>query len=973
MNENNQKLQYLLREEKFGWVKQDLLPLFALLDFGEEDGNGFFTIPLSKENIIHNLKRITRRSIPIIEQELEEFEQEFSEYIEIKKGTYEYSTGNTTQIHPPRTRCSNPDTSTTYYNLKPELVKVSRNRLENLVSEPPRIFNEMISTVCTIKDLIYIGILKYIMEKCSLQDYYPFESNTENDLKEILEIAEIDRELIEYLLRDRVFQLNCDEIVKYLPTDARHFVIFYSHSFNTSSCYLITNFYVRKELAQYLYEKFKEIPIAEHVKITYKGIKQQIISKEDRLPLFDYKDYRFKFLNKYHPKIVNKYENLYKFEIEQEDLEALKFLEESEIIKIEDDEIILASKEKYNSLFDSLSEKENRRIDKNKRELLSGWLRASIDLQYEEQSSIPFTSKIEPKIHPPTKDEMGRDVKREDKVELIVSPLPYIVYDPSIEISGTASHPKGIESVTVNGEQAGAGSWSKTILLKEMENTITIIAKSKTGEVTGQNPVIQYIKPSLLSDFITFPTASDEHKTSKVLGRGQFFEKFILGMDEEKKYITIPWNGKESHISMFCGTGTGKSTLVSSIALQSIFQRTPVVIFDPKDGWGISLIKPLNDILNQLDDQKKKSIHERFKLTNQSLNGFDFSKPIRFDLDGKDYEIKYNLFSFDENVLQKIKGAKEYRTPLLNIPNVYPFPEKTEKENIDRFRDACDMVATSFVGALNLKGDAAYNSEISSILQDYEGKKSFFTREDFIEILSKHDPKKINKKNMEKLEQGVERYCTANAKFIARDEKSVIPTDEIFNNPFIEENKIITISIFDIQSIGAMAEQDKTKIMTMYSSSVTGQIFDYINKKNPPKGVGYKIGMPKVWLIYDEAHNLIEEGKSTSNNNIKRIMQEGRSLGAFAIIISQKPQNVDITARAQAKNRIYSEVTWDSISRDLNVSDDIKEKIRDKVSKSKKSTKMMTLVNDENPDGKLIYPLTSPQCILAKTDIINLL
>ncbi|VVB87680.1 Uncharacterised protein [uncultured archaeon] len=558
--------------------------------------------------------------------------------------------------------------------------------------------------------------------------------------------------------------------------------------------------------------------------------------------------------------------------------------------------------------------------------------------------------------------------------EININTLPPIK-NASVQISGNSRHPKGIESVTVNGEYAGAETWGRTIPLKEGNNTITIIAKSKTGEQTSEQLVIQYIKPiDEAGVFITFPTASDEHKTKNVLGRNQFSEKFILGMDEEKKYITIPWNGKESHISMFCGTGTGKSTLVSSISLQSIFQSTPVVIFDPKDGWGISLIKPLNDILNQLDDQKKKSIQERFKLTNQSMNGFDFSKPIRFDLDGKDYEIKYNLFSFDENVLQKIKGAKEYRTPLLNIPNVYPFPEKTERENIDRFRDACDMVATSFVGALNLKGDAAYNSEISSILQDYhQDKKSFFTREDFIEILSEHDPKKINKKNMEKLEQGVERYCTANAKFIARDEKSVIPTDEIFNNPFIEENKIITISIFDIQSIGAMAEQDKTKIMTMYSSSVTGQIFDYINKKNPPKGVGYKIGMPKVWLIYDEAHNLIEEGKSTSNNNIKRIMQEGRSLGAFAIIISQKPQNVDITARAQAKNRIYSEVTWDSISRDLNVSDDIKEKIRDKVSKSKKSTKMMTLVNDENPEGILIYPLTSPQCILAKTDIINLL
>ena len=494
-------------------------------------------------------------------------------------------------------------------------------------------------------------------------------------------------------------------------------------------------------------------------------------------------------------------------------------------------------------------------------------------------------------------------------------------------------------------------------------------------EETGKTPKPpEKILPQPLSNFITFPTASDEHKTKNVLGRSQFSEKFVIGMDEEKKYITIPWNGNESHISMFCGTGTGKSTLVSSIALQSIFQKIPVVIFDPKDGWGISLIKSLDSILSQLDDQKKKSIQERFKLTNQSMNGFDFSKPIIFDLDGKEYKIKYNIFSFDENVIQKIPGARDYKTPLLNIPNVYPFPDKTDDENINRFKDACDMVATSFVGALNLKGEVAYNSEISYILQEYrDSEKSFFTRNEFIDILSNHDPEAIDKRDMKRLNQGISKYCTANAKFIARDDKSVVPVETIFNNPFIEENDTITISIFDIQSIGAMAEHDKTKIMTMYSSSVTGQIFDYINKKNPPSGVGFKIGMPKVWLIYDEAHNLIEEGKTTSNNNIKRIMQEGRSLGAFATIISQKPQNVDITARAQAKNRIYSEVTWESINRDLNVTDETKLKIKEKVRKSTKSTKMMTLVNDEYPEGKLIYPLTSPQCILAKTDIINLI
>ena len=361
-------------------------------------------------------------------------------------------------------------------------------------------------------------------------------------------------------------------------------------------------------------------------------------------------------------------------------------------------------------------------------------------------------------------------------------------------------------------------------------------------------------------------------------------------------------------------------------------------------------------------------------MTDQSMEGFDFSEPIPFSFDGTDYFVKYSVFTFDENVLRKIPSAKEYRTPLLNIPKIYRFPNKRESEHFNRYRDTCDMEATSFTQALDLPGKAAYNSEISLILQQYyESDKSFFTSEEFKEVLNDHDPKVITKKDMGKLRQSVFKYCTANSKFIARDEETIIPINEVFSNPFMEDDNTITISVFDIQSIGAMTQGNKAQIMTTYASSVTGQIFDYINKKHPPIGKGYELGMPKVWLIYDEAHNLLEEGKTTSNNNIKRIMQEGRSLGAFASIISQKPQIVDITARTQAGNKIYAAVTWEAISRDINAPESFKSEIKEKVRNSNKKTHLMTFINDDYPEGILFHPLTSPQCILAKTDILGLI
>ena len=284
------------------------------------------------------------------------------------------------------------------------------------------------------------------------------------------------------------------------------------------------------------------------------------------------------------------------------------------------------------------------------------------------------------------------------------------------------------------------------------------------------------------------------------------------------------------------------------------------------------------------------------------------------------------------------------------------------------------MIADSFTNLLGLKGSIPYNAEISKFLQRNKNKEeSYFTVDDLMVALKSHEPQIIKKSEMAKLIYGVQKYCTSNSKFLAKNQQSMDSIQKIFNNPFIEENNIVTISIFDIQSIGALRGQDKSKFMTMFASTVTGQIFDYINKINPPKSSKFRIGMPKVWLIYDEAHNLLPE-KSNSNNNMKRIMQEGRSLGAFGIIISQKPQGVDITARAQAMNKIYSQVTFQSIIGDLSpILDNLKEKLKDKISKSTKSTKLMTLINENYPEGILFYPLTSPQCVLAKTDIINLL
>ncbi|RKY39850.1 MAG: hypothetical protein DRP85_09510, partial [Candidatus Makaraimicrobium thalassicum] len=347
-----QNLQNLLGQEKFRWVKEDLLPLFGLLDFVEDEGNGWFSLPRSKENLIRNLNRITGKRESVIEGELEEFEKSFSDYIGVKEGTYEYNSGYRNYPHPPsRNPCPDPKTSTVYYILKPELADFSRNALNDLDFDQDKIFKVVISKVHTVEDMIYLYILKLATERCKSQNYYRFNAdaskffNGGRYLEEILESINIDKEII----NNSIFELKYEEMQRYLPREQRCLAVFYSHSFNSSSCGRINNISIKKEIAQFMYDKLEEIPIAEIMSRSYNEIKEQIMNNEERLPLFKYKDYRFKFMNKYRPKLLN--DKLYVFEIDDEEHgQALEYLEERGIIEIKDDVIILSSEDKYEAL-----------------------------------------------------------------------------------------------------------------------------------------------------------------------------------------------------------------------------------------------------------------------------------------------------------------------------------------------------------------------------------------------------------------------------------------------------------------------------------------------------------------------------------------------------------------------------------------------------------------------------------------------
>jgi len=175
----NLSLEKLLEENRFQWVKNDLFYIFSLLEFKIDVGDGYFTLPLSKENIIFNLQRITGKSRETIIEDLDIFNNEFNEYIEIPEPeVYKYYQAAKPYDHPPspgRKPCPEPENATLYYVLKSEIKEFSKRTLDKEVYDFEIFFNTIISQTNTIQDLLYLFLLKKICRKSIGKSYYSYE------------------------------------------------------------------------------------------------------------------------------------------------------------------------------------------------------------------------------------------------------------------------------------------------------------------------------------------------------------------------------------------------------------------------------------------------------------------------------------------------------------------------------------------------------------------------------------------------------------------------------------------------------------------------------------------------------------------------------------------------------------------------------------------------------------------------------
>ncbi len=398
------KLDKLLDEDKNKWIKDNLLEILGLLNLGNESiliaekyfRSYRFTIPLSIENLIYNMQRVTQHHESLVIEDIKEFIKNFKGYFVLNQKEFVYTTetGNTKK-HPPSNceitingkfqKITHPDTSKsqTELILKQDLLELAKNSVSNQKFDSNIILNKIKTEMTSVKDLLYLAILSKIFEINKSQNFYNYDGDAKYDLSVVMEISNIDEDVINKCLGfEGVFEVYIEKLLKFLPKNQKSFSIFYSHNFNTNTCYMTNNIHINPSLSKVLFVELEKIPIAEKLEETYTDIKQNLLKNEERCPLFDYKDEEFLFMNKYRSIFLDEFKKskIFNFQLEDNELKALHKLIDKKILKIQNDEILLNSNERFDAYYETLRNKETDRINKNVLEITYRWLKIEIDI-----------------------------------------------------------------------------------------------------------------------------------------------------------------------------------------------------------------------------------------------------------------------------------------------------------------------------------------------------------------------------------------------------------------------------------------------------------------------------------------------------------------------------------------------------------------------------------------------------------------
>ena len=389
----------------------------------------------------------------------------------------------------------------------------------------------------------------------------------------------------------------------------------------------------------------------------------------------------------------------------------------------------------------------------------------------------------------------------------------------------------------------------------------------------------------------------------------------------------------------------GSQLWQACVILQVAFQGIPVVVVDPKPDYVSGLI-PIPRTISRYPDYKA-SIEKRFKEAKQDIRGFDFSRDVEFEQDGKQRKIHLQIYSFDKD-LQGLPNCRVLKLPLLVLP---PFEDPD-------FEDQCNAAATSLVNCLPIRKGKALNTLLSEVMKKFKKEnpeREFMVKKDVeqkLELLLEEADKE-DRKRIKVLTDALSDYYTENSYLYAANEEEVVRMDSVISNPEYDDGDKQTVSIAIID-VSALPQEKRNPVMQNYVSQVCGQLYSFVRRKRSDRPV-------QLFMVFDEAQNYLPD-PSDQYNYARIIINRGASLGIKAWLMAQSPQAVEKEARKQFTALVLSKVN------EASVRDEVSKYVQsDSWTNKLKRTELgkALIINSKTGEegGKLCVVFTTPQTV----------
>jgi DNA helicase HerA-like ATPase len=353
----------------------------------------------------------------------------------------------------------------------------------------------------------------------------------------------------------------------------------------------------------------------------------------------------------------------------------------------------------------------------------------------------------------------------------------------------------------------------------------------------------------------------------------------------------------------------------------------------------VSNIIPISRGLNVAPRFKEGAL-VRFGKVQQDKRGFDLWHKQAFDYEDKKYELSFQVITFNES-RKSLPGVIQYQAPLLSLPSL----------NDESFTKQCDSAATAIAMDLLSKADEkGYNSLLSEAIQQFRQNNpdsDYLLFDDLITGIQNTDTEFFNERDKKRVILALKGYKTKTSSFFAEKPEEVTDIQNL-----IHPKPLVTpITILDVSQL---TSKGKSATQQNFVSQVCGQIYHYMQANRGPRAV-------ELLLVLDEAQNYLPN-PTDQYNYIRKLIQEGASLGVRVIVIGQVPQDIEMSARQQLKTLVLSHVpegTIRYVTESFSLPDNWSEKLQ------KTSGGVALIINEKTAPqgGVLCNTFTSPQTV----------